>query len=202
MIDRVRLAGLLARERDQLRRAQPAVAGGLRRRHPPVRPGADDVDEQAGRRLPALPRRRAGRRVTDLDGHTYVDLCLGDTGAMAGHSPQPVIAAVQARLAEGGLTAMMPTEDAAWVGAELARRFGLPYWSFTLTATDANRWAIRLARALTGRGRDPVQQLLLPRQRRRVAHRARRRAAGVAPGQRRRALRRAVDQPGRRVQRR
>jgi len=93
-----------------------------------------------------------GARVTDLDGHEYVDLCLGDTGAMAGHSPRPVVEAVRHRLADvGGLTAMMPTEDAAWVGAELARRFGLPYWSFSLTATDANRWAMRLARALTDR---------------------------------------------------
>ncbi len=95
-----------------------------------------------------------GARVTDLDGHSYIDLCLGDTGAMAGHSPGPVVEAVRQRmLDEGGLTAMMPTEDAAWVGAELARRFGLPYWSFSLTATDANRWAMRLARALTGRSK-------------------------------------------------
>ena len=135
-----------------------------------------------------------GAHVTDLDGHSYVDLCLGDTGAMAGHSPAPVVAAVRRRLADdGGVTAMMPTEDAAWVGAELARRFGLPLWSFSLTATDANRWAIRLARALTGRPKILVQQLLLPRQRRRVAHRAgRRRPAGAAPGQRRRPRRRAA----------
>jgi len=93
-----------------------------------------------------------GARVTDLDGHTFIDLCLGDTGAMAGHSPAPVVEAVHHRLADlGGATAMMPTEDAAWVGAELARRFGLPRWSLSLTATDANRWAIRLARAITGK---------------------------------------------------
>jgi glutamate-1-semialdehyde 2,1-aminomutase len=46
---------------------------------------------------------------------------------------------------------MLPTEDAEWVGAELSRRFGMDVWSFSLTATDANRWAIRLVRALTGR---------------------------------------------------
>lgn len=96
--------------------------------------------------------RAAGAHVWDLDGHEYVDLCLGDTGAMAGHSPAPTVAAVQRRFGElGGATAMLPTEDAAWVGAELARRFGLPAWSFSLTATDANRWAIRLVRAITGR---------------------------------------------------
>jgi glutamate-1-semialdehyde 2,1-aminomutase len=83
-----------------------------------------------------------------------VDFCLGDTGAMAGHSPAPVTAAVQRRLADlGGATTMLPTEDAALVGDELSRRFGVPAWSFALTATDANRWAIRLLRAATGRPR-------------------------------------------------
>jgi glutamate-1-semialdehyde 2,1-aminomutase len=91
-------------------------------------------------------------RVTDVDGHTYVDFALGDTGAMAGHSPEPTVAAVARRMGElGGITTMLPTEDAQWVGAELTRRFGLPLWSFALSATDANRWAIRLARLATGR---------------------------------------------------
>jgi len=98
--------------------------------------------------------RAEGNRVTDVDGHTYVDFALGDTGAMAGHSPAPTVAAVQRRAAElGGLTTMLPTADAQWVGAELERRFGMPLWSFTLSATDANRWAIRLARLATGRPR-------------------------------------------------
>lgn len=88
----------------------------------------------------------------------YVDFALGDTAAMAGHSPAPTAEAVYRRLAtDGGITTMMPTEDAEWVGAELTRRFGgagaspVCLWSFTLTATDANRWAIRLARLATGR---------------------------------------------------
>ena len=95
-----------------------------------------------------------GNRVTDVDGHTYVDFALGDTGAMAGHSPAATLAAVQRRAGElGGITTMLPTPDAQWVGAELERRFGMPLWSFTLSATDANRWAIRLARLATGRPR-------------------------------------------------
>jgi glutamate-1-semialdehyde 2,1-aminomutase len=93
-----------------------------------------------------------GARVTDVDGHEYVDLCLGDTGAMAGHAPQPVARAIAIQ-AERGATAMLPTEDAAWVGEELGSRFGLPLWQFALTATDANRWALRLAREVTGRGK-------------------------------------------------
>ena len=93
-----------------------------------------------------------GNRVTDVDRHTYVDFALGDTGAMAGHSPRPTVDAVARRMGElGGITTMLPSEDAQWVGAELARRFGMPLWSFALSATDANRWAVRLARLATGR---------------------------------------------------
>ena len=93
-----------------------------------------------------------GNRVTDVDGNGYVDFALGDTGAMAGHSPDATVAAVERRIRDdGGITVMMPTEDGEAVGAELARRFGLPLWSFALTATDANRWVLRLAREVTGR---------------------------------------------------
>ena len=93
-----------------------------------------------------------GNRVTDVDGNEYVDFALGDTGAMAGHSPAATVAAVQERIGvEGGITTMMPTADAEWVAADLTRRFGMPLWSFSLTATDANRWALRLARLVTGR---------------------------------------------------
>src|SRR3954462_6995106 len=93
-----------------------------------------------------------GARIRDIDGHEYVDFSLGDTGAMAGHSPEPVVEAVRRRMETlRGATAMLPTEDAAWVAGDLTRRFGVGRWSFTLTATDANRWAIRLARQLTRR---------------------------------------------------
>ncbi len=91
-----------------------------------------------------------GARVEDVDGNSYVDLCLGDTGAMAGHSP-PVVASAVAAASARGITTMLPSEDSIWVGEEMARRFGLPYWQFCLTATDANRFAIRLAREITGR---------------------------------------------------
>ena len=95
-----------------------------------------------------------GNRISDIDGHTYVDFALGDTGAMAGHSPEPTVAAINRRIGEkGGFTTMLPSEEAAWVGAELERRFRVPLWSFSLTATDANRWALRLARLATGRSK-------------------------------------------------
>jgi glutamate-1-semialdehyde 2,1-aminomutase len=93
-----------------------------------------------------------GATVVDVDGHEYADLCLGDTGAMAGHSPPATVAALRERVERlGGVTVMLPTGDATWVGGELARRFGLPQWQFTLTATDANRFALRFCRQLTGR---------------------------------------------------
>ena len=104
--------------------------------------------------FPVVFMTASGSLVTDVDGHTYVDFALGDTGAMAGHSPAATMAAIENRaLVRGGLTTMLPTEDAGWVGAELARRFGLPRWSFALTATDANRWALRLARLVTNRSK-------------------------------------------------
>jgi glutamate-1-semialdehyde 2,1-aminomutase len=95
-----------------------------------------------------------GNRITDVDGLKYIDFALGDTGAMAGHSPEPTVRAVTNRMTTlGGITTMLPTEDAEWVAEELARRFGLPEWSFSLTATDANRWGIRLARLATGKSK-------------------------------------------------
>jgi len=93
-----------------------------------------------------------GAHCTDVDGNTFVDFCLGDTGAMAGHGP-PVVVDALTRQASQGLTFMLPTRDAAWVGTELTRRFGVPYWQFALTATDANRFAIRWAREITGRSK-------------------------------------------------
>jgi glutamate-1-semialdehyde 2,1-aminomutase len=93
-----------------------------------------------------------GATLWDIDGHRYSDLCLGDTGSMFVHSPAVVIRAVVKQLRRG-ITTMLPSEDAVWVGEELARRFGLPFWQVAMTATDANRFAIRIAREITGRNK-------------------------------------------------
>ncbi|MBI3746740.1 MAG: aminotransferase class III-fold pyridoxal phosphate-dependent enzyme [Chloroflexi bacterium] len=151
ILDRSRLADLMARE-------QAAFVA----RHP--RAGA--LHERARRSLldgvpmnwmikwagayPLYVETASGAHFSDVDGHDYVDFCLGDTGAMAGHGAAPTIAAVERQLRRG-ITHMLPTEDAIWAGEELTRRFGLPYWQFALTATDANRWSLRLARHITGR---------------------------------------------------
>ncbi|MCA9802903.1 MAG: aspartate aminotransferase family protein [Cyanobacteria bacterium HKST-UBA02] len=102
--------------------------------------------------FPVFVKEASGAHFTDVDGHKYLDLCLGDTGAMTGHSPAEAVAAI-AEQAKRGLTYMLPTEDHIAVSEELARRFKLPYWQMALTATDANRFSIRLARQLTGRSK-------------------------------------------------
>ena len=105
--------------------------------------------------FPVFVESATGARFIDVDGIEYVDLCLGDTGAMTGHSPPQVTAAVAERAAKG-ITTMLPSEDAIWVAGELGRRFGLPRWQFAMTATDANRFVLRFARRLTGRPRIAV----------------------------------------------
>ena len=153
VIDRERLGVLIARERGQYAAAHPqsrrafAEAGQHLLGNVPMTwmrmwPGG----------FPLYLATAHGARLTDLDGNIFTDFCLGDTGAMAGHSPAPVQAAVQQRFGDlGGATTMLPTTDAEWVAAELARRFGPSHWSFTLSATDANRWALRLVRQITRR---------------------------------------------------
>jgi glutamate-1-semialdehyde 2,1-aminomutase len=102
--------------------------------------------------FPVFVAKAKGAHFKDVDGREYVDLCLGDTGAMTGHSPDVVADAIAKRVREG-ITLMLPTEDSIWVADELKRRFGLPYWQFALTATDANRFAIRIAREITQRSK-------------------------------------------------
>ncbi|GAB4502139.1 MAG: aspartate aminotransferase family protein [Anaerolineales bacterium] len=100
--------------------------------------------------FPVFVKEAKGAHFTDVDGHEYIDFCLGDTGAMTGHAPAATLAAIAEQAAKG-ITLMLPFEDVIDVGEELQRRFGLPLWQFTLTATDANRHALRMARMITGR---------------------------------------------------
>ena len=102
--------------------------------------------------FPPVVREAQGAHFYDVDGHRYVDFCLGDTGAMTGHSPFATAKAIEEQV-KRGITLMLPSEDAVFVGEELQQRFGLTYWQFALTATDANRFSIRLARQITGRAK-------------------------------------------------
>ncbi|MGH3135328.1 MAG: aspartate aminotransferase family protein [Gaiellaceae bacterium] len=100
--------------------------------------------------FPVFVEGAKGARFVDVDGIEYVDFCLGDTGAMTGHAPDPTLRAIAEQSAKG-ITFMLPSEDALWVSQELTQRFGVSAWQFALTATDANRFSIRLARHLTRR---------------------------------------------------
>ncbi len=102
--------------------------------------------------FPLYVRRASGARFTDIDDIEYVDFCLGDTGAMTGHAVAEITQAISKQLSNGS-TMMLPTQDASWVGEELTRRFGLPKWQFTISATDANRFVLRIARHLTKRSK-------------------------------------------------
>ncbi len=101
---------------------------------------------------PVFVQEAKGAHFTDLDGHDYIDFCLGDTGSMTGHSPAATVAAVKAQI-DKGITAMLPSENAAIVSDLLRQRFGLPLWQFTVSATDANRHVIRYSRMITGRSK-------------------------------------------------
>jgi len=148
-LDRARLAQLLARELEAFEAAHP----GSRALHERAKRSLFGGVPMPWMRLwaggfPVYAAGAEGARITDVDGHEYIDLCLGDTGAMPGHVPPAVRGAIEAALRRG-ITTMLPTEDAAWVGEELGNRFGLERWTFTLSATDANRTALRLCRELT-----------------------------------------------------
>ena len=145
------VAELLARELERFEHANPRSLALAREAAGPLLAGVPMpwmIRWPGG--FPIFAADAHGARFRDVDGHEYVDFCLGDTAAMTGHSPEPTVRAISDQ-ARRGITLMLPSEDAIWVGRELARRFGLPRWQFALTATDANRFAIRLARELTGR---------------------------------------------------
>ena len=97
---------------------------------------------------PVFVEEAKGASFVDVDGNTYIDFCLGDTGSMTGHSPEATVAAIREQVGRG-LSAMLPTKDAADVSTELAKRFGVALWQFTVSATDANRHVIRYSRLIT-----------------------------------------------------
>lgn len=105
-----------------------------------------------GTPFPLFADKAVGAELWDVDGHRFDDFCLGDTGSMFGHSPEPVARAL-ARQGARGLTYMLPTEDAVVVADELAKRFKLPFWQVTSSASEANRAVIRWCRAVTGKTR-------------------------------------------------
>jgi glutamate-1-semialdehyde 2,1-aminomutase len=151
MIDRGHLKNLHAREEKRFLARTPKSRE-LFEKAKGVMPGGVPMSWMAKwpGKYPLFVASAQGAHFVDVDGNEFIDLCLGDTGSMTGHSPAPTVAAITSQLSKG-MTAMLPTDDAVAVSTELARRFGLPLWQFTVSATDANRHAIRYSRLITGK---------------------------------------------------
>ena len=152
-IDRKRLQSLMQREQQRFVNDRPKSKALFDRAGKSLLGGVpmNWMAKWAGA-FPPFVREAQGAHFFDVDGNRYIDFCLGDTGAMTGHSPSATVKAVEEQVRRG-ITLMLPSEDAVWVGEELQKRFGLPFWQFALTATDANRFSIRLARQITGRSK-------------------------------------------------
>ncbi|KKM10161.1 aminotransferase [Clostridiales bacterium PH28_bin88] len=151
MIDRDRLKALLKKELKRFEDTHPKSKEMFQRAQASLLDGVpmNWMVRWAGG-FPVFVKEGSGAYFYDVDGNRYIDFCLGDTGAMTGHAPEGAVDAINARI-KNGVTFMLPTEDAIWVGEELARRFGLPYWQVAISATDANRFSLRLARHITKR---------------------------------------------------
>src|SRR6478752_6707698 len=150
-IDRQRLKSLMQREQQRFVSERPKSKALFERAGKSLLAGVpmNWMVKWAGA-FPPFVREAQGADFFGVDGHRYVDFCLGDTGAMTGHSPSPTVRAAEEQMRRG-ITLMLPVEDAIFVAEELQKRFALPYWQFALTATDANRFSIRLCRQITGR---------------------------------------------------
>jgi glutamate-1-semialdehyde 2,1-aminomutase len=151
MIDRKHLAELTRIEQERFLDKHPK-SGEMFQAAKKVMPGGVPMSWMAKwpGAYPVFVESAQGARFIDVDQNIYIDFCLGDTGSMTGHSPEPTVKAIREQVGRG-LTAMLPTQDAVAVSTELAKRFGLPLWQFTVSATDANRHVIRYSRHITGK---------------------------------------------------
>ena len=153
MINRDHLAALTVKEQARFLANHPK-SGELFEQAKKVMPGGVPMSWMAKwpGAYPVFIANALGARFEDVDGNSYIDFCLGDTGSMTGHSPAPTVAAIRDQVGRG-ITAMLPTADAVAVSTELANRFGLPLWQFTVSATDANRHVLRYSRLITGKSK-------------------------------------------------
>ncbi len=153
MINREHLAALTEIEKARFLATHPK-SGELFEQAKKVMPGGVPMSWMAKwpGAYPVFIENALGARFEDVDGNSYIDFCLGDTGSMTGHSPAATVAAIRDQ-AGRGITAMLPTADAVAVSTELAARFGLPLWQFTVSATDANRHVLRYSRLITGKSK-------------------------------------------------
>jgi glutamate-1-semialdehyde 2,1-aminomutase len=152
-VDRARIKELKDREDARWRAEHPRSAELLARGRR-VMPNGVPMAWHVGsyHHLPPWAVEGHGARFTDVDGHTYSDFNIADMSMFCGYGPEPLVRAVADRVARGSQF-LLPTEDAIVVSEELGRRYGLPKWQYTLSATHANTEAIRVARVVTGRDR-------------------------------------------------
>src|SRR6266568_989808 len=149
-LDRSWISKLLAQELTRFREARPrslALIGRARAHMPngmPMAWMASDYDQ------PVYIDYGQGPGFTDVDGFSYIDFNASDMAMFCGHAHPAIVAAVQAQVARS-TQFLLPTQASVEVAEELARRYRVPQWQFTLSATQANTEAIRLARAVTGR---------------------------------------------------
>ncbi len=150
-LDRERLAAAQARETNQFIETHPRSDALAKRAAQHLVAGVPNSwMTRWGGPFPVFARSANGSRLIDADGLEYVDFAMGDTGAFSGHC-HPRVAEAIAKQAQQAITTVLPSEDSIYVGQELARRYGLPVWQLTLSASDANRFLLRLVRAPTGR---------------------------------------------------
>jgi glutamate-1-semialdehyde 2,1-aminomutase len=151
IVDRTRLTDLHASEKERFITSHKSSAAMSQRASEHLVAGVPNSwMTRWGGPFPIFAAEAHGARLVDVDGIEYVDLAMGDTGAFSGHS-LPQIASAIANQASRAITTVLPSEDSIYVGAEMTRRFGLPLWQLTLSASDANRFVLRLVRAATGR---------------------------------------------------
>lgn len=151
-IDPQRLARIRGEEEVRFRQSHPAAQRAFHQAEKTMPHGVPlHWMSQWGTPYPIYAQAAHGARLRDIDGHEYIDFCLGDSAALYGHGHPVVMDAIARDLTELGTSYMLPTEDSIAVTEDLSRRFGLPYWQLATSATDANRFALRVARQMTGR---------------------------------------------------
>ena len=149
-LDRARINELHAAELTRFRRDRPRTMAMIARARAHMPNGVPMAWMASDNDQAVYIDHGHGAGFTDLDGFGYLDFNASDMAMFCGHANPAIVAAAQAQVARS-TQFLLPTEASVEVAEELARRYPVPQWQFTLSATQANTEAIRLARAATGR---------------------------------------------------
>jgi len=149
-LDRARIGELHAGELARFRQGRPRSLAMIARARAHMPNGVPMAWMVSDNDQPVYVDLGLGPGFTDIDGFSYVDFNASDLAMFCGHANPAIVAAVQAQVARS-TQFLLPTQASVEVAEELARRYPVPQWQFTLSATQANTEAIRLARAVTGR---------------------------------------------------